>query len=218
MPSKILVVNWCSNFRNSKGKHTLQPTTTIIKGNIGETEAEMATLQSTEFTLMHLICPGRCSVTEHGLQMCHKEFSFHAPSCQVQVSKQTWPAQDQPLLLIYQRKTKTKIVQRAWFATRTLAHHVTATETLLVPPTCLSMFDLLYCDRKRMPTILNSSSTDFYWKVTKVVASKTSAVCAASGNPSWVHGHGAEWMIYGRPCSRLVSVNSLKYHSLFTTT
>lgn len=41
-------------------------------------------------------------------------------------------------------------------------HHVTATETLTTPPTCLSMSDLLYCDGKRMATILNPSSADFY--------------------------------------------------------
>lgn len=79
----------------------------------------------------------------------------------------------------------------------------------------LSLADLLYCDMKRMKkffiswlSLKNPQSCD----------SGPAAVCAASGNLSWVHRHGAEWMIYGRPCSRLVSVNSLKYHSLFTTT
>lgn len=50
MPSKILVVHLCSNFRSSKEK-TLQLMATTIIANIWETEGEMANLQSTKFTL-----------------------------------------------------------------------------------------------------------------------------------------------------------------------
>lgn len=64
--------------------------------------------------------------------------------------------------------------------------HGAAAGTGLTPPTYLSMADLLCCEKqKRMPTILNSSSFDFYSKIPKSCGSGSAAACAASGNPSW---------------------------------